>query len=143
MNPYFNDLFHFVDSSFGAISTATAAGTGDATAVTGATVDLLSYDSLKIVIPYTATLTDEKSLLLAVEYQQSADGTNWDTATAIRASSIIATSDGGTTETGVYEYDMDASGLKRYFRVNYTPDLNASGTDTAKLASIVLKGGRK
>jgi hypothetical protein len=143
MNPYYNDFGAWVDSSMSGIASLTAAGTGDNTAVTGQSVDLIDYDGIKVVLGYKAALTDAKSLKLAVEYQESADDSSWDTAVALQASTIAVTSDGGTTEYGTVEFDLDASKLKRYVRVNFTPDLDAAGTDTALVSCIVIKGGKK
>lgn len=122
-------------------SHATAAGTGDNTAVTGATIDTQDYESAKIVISYLATLTDEKTYDLAVAYQESDDGSTWDTAVDLREDATVVTSDGGGAETGVLEYDVNLADKKRYFRVNFTPDLSHTGTDTAITSCVAIVTG--
>ena len=121
----------------------TAAGTGDATAVTGQSIDRLDYDSAVLVIGWVAALADTKSLKLAVEYQESSDNSSWDTAVALQASAAVATSSGGTVEKGVTVFDLPLKARKRYIRFNFTPDLTASGTDTASLMAIAFLGGKR
>lgn len=123
-----------------------AAGTGDATAVTGATINRkpaggIGFDSGKLVLPWHAVLTDTKTMALAIEYQESADGSSWDTAVPLLASTVVVTSSGGGAATGLYAINLDLSARKQYVRFNYTPDLNASGTDTAEVACVLVAGG--
>jgi len=129
----------------GAPLTITAAGTGDNTAVTGATIDRASYgmaQSAEVGVLWLAALQATETLDLAVEYQTSADGSTWDTAVALQASATVATGDtGGSNESGITKFSLNMSGLKRYVRVNFTPDLSASGTDTAILMSLWALGG--
>lgn len=121
---------------------ATAGGTGDATAVTGATIDRDNYLSGVLSIAYKATLAADKTLTLAVERQESSDGTNWDTAVAIQAATLADTGGGGgTTETGVVKFNLNMSGYKRYVRFNFTPELNAANTDVAVISAQFVLGG--
>ena len=48
---------------------------------------------------------------------------------------------GGSTETGVAVMRVDLSGVKQYFRCAVTPDLSASGTDTATFGAMFVLGG--
>lgn len=138
------DLGAFVVSNYVGAASLTAGGTGDATAVTGATIDRDDYQSGVLAVAYKAVLTEAKTLALAVEVQESSDGSTWDTAVALRASTVAATGDtGGSTETGLVEFDIDLSGYKRYVRFNFTPDLNATGTDTAVVAAVFTLGGAR
>jgi len=129
----------------GAPLTITAAGTGDNTAVTGATVDRHTYDnpmSVLVQVLHLAALQATETLDLAVELQESSDGSTWDTAEALQASATVATGDtGGTNESGVTHFNVNLRNRKRYFRVNFTPDLSASGTDTAILMTALAFGG--
>lgn len=135
-------------SNFGALhkvvccgaATATAAGTGDNTAVTGATIDRLGYNSVTFAIAYRTTLTAAKTLGFAAEYQESSDGSNWDTATALQALTTAETG-AATNEKGEVEFDLDLGGKKQYIRFNFTPDLSHSGTDTVDCAAIAILGG--
>jgi hypothetical protein len=120
-----------------------AAGAGDATAVTGKSIDRMDFDSCVFVCVWAAALADTKSLKLAMEYQESADGSSWDTAVALQASSIVATSAGGTTEYGTTSFDLSLKSKKRYIRLNFTPDLTASGTDTAAVLGAIILGGKR
>lgn len=126
-----------------------AAGTGDNTKITGQAIDrygasgVQRYDQAKIAVNYHAVLTDTKTLSIATEIAYSSDGTNFDTAVVLEASAVKATAANPALEFhGVVEFNVDLSGQKRYFRVNVTPDLNASGTDTAEvITAVVLSGG--
>ncbi len=124
-----------------------AAGAGDATKVTGATIDRKNgtnglYQSAVVSLAWHAVLAANKTLALALELQESNDGSNWDTAEVVYASTVVATDSGsGSTLMGVTTSAFDLSKRKRYARFNHTPDLNASGTDTAEvIGQIVLAG---
>lgn len=121
-------------------SSAVAAGAGDATAVTGATIDRLGYSSAVLAISYRTTLTAAKTLAFAAEYQTSDDGTNWDTAVALQTSTVAKTG-AATASDGIVEFDLNLNSLKRYIRFNFTPDLNNTASDTAVCTSVVVLGG--
>jgi len=131
----------------GAPSLITAAGTGDATKVTGATVDRKSAtdgslaDSALVATLFLAALADTETIAFAHEVQYSDDNSNWDDAVELEASDVKATSSGGTNETGIVEFSINLRSQKRYMRVNVTPNLSASGTDTALFATIVALSG--
>lgn len=124
-----------------------AAGTGDATEITGQTIDRMGargqmYQSAKIAAAYHCVLTDTKTLSIGLKIQESADGSNWDTAEVIYAATVVATAANPALEfTGVKVTDLDLSSRKRYVRFNPTPDLNHSGTDVAEIAVTVTLGG--
>ena len=48
---------------------------------------------------------------------------------------------GGGTVTGCLEIDVKLRACGRYVRLGYTPDLSASGTDTAALSAVLVCGG--
>ena len=129
---------------------ALAGGTGDATAKNGAIIDYLTLNhplSGMIVIPWTATLADTKSLNLVAKVVHGdaanlSDVADYDFGGAEVDFGLVATSDGGTTEVGVARMDVDFSGIKRYFRLVVTPDLDATGTDTAEFAACFVLGGQ-
>lgn len=131
----------------GAPSLITAAGTGDATKVTGQTLDRKQSDgalahSCVVSTAYLAALQATETLSLAHELQESADGSTWDTAEAIEASTVKATGEaGGSNERGVDEHSVNLMARKRYIRFNVTPDLSASGTDTATFHTQAVLGG--
>jgi len=120
----------------------TAGGAGDATKVTGQSIDRQGYESLSLLIPFYAELADTKTFALAVEYQESSDNSNWDTAVVVQASTVKATGATPTTDYhGVAKYDLDLQAKKRYIRFNVTPDLNAANTDIAVWTAVAVLGG--
>lgn len=129
----------------GAPSLITAAGALDNVKVTGQTVDRKSGTAIAysafIQTGYLAALADTETISLAHEYQDSADDSTWNTAVAIEAATVKATSSGGTNERGVDEHKLDLSSLYRYIRINVTPNLSASATDTCLFFTVVTLGG--
>jgi len=140
MHPSRNSIGEYIKTLACGAFTALAAGTGDNTAVEGATIDRLGYGSVRLVIAYLTSLTAAQTLSFAVEYQESANGSDWDTATALQGSTVAET---GAQTNGVDEitFDLDLSGKKRYIRFNFTPNLSHSGTDTATGAAVAVLGG--
>lgn len=129
---------------FAAVSSATAAGTGDATEVNGAYIDRQGFSSLKVLISYSAVLAATKTLSIAANLQDATSSAGAGVADfgAAMASTVVATgATGGSTETGVVELDFDISGADQFVRVQYTPDLSNTGTDTASLAAVYVLGG--
>jgi hypothetical protein len=121
-------------------STAVAAGAGDNTAVTGASIDRLGYNSATFAIGYRTTLTADKTLSYAAAYQTSPDNSSWATAVALQSATVAETG-AATNKVGMVEFDLDLRGLPRYIRFNFTPDLSHSGTDTVDNAAICILGG--
>lgn len=132
---------------------ATAAGTGDATAVTGATIDTrvtiangggqgveayAKAGAVKFILGGITTLTAAKTLSIAAEYQTSDDGSTWNTAVPLLASTVVRT--GAVTATAItnLEYDLSLESLPRYIRFNFTPDLSHTSTDTATLSAYAI-----
>jgi hypothetical protein len=130
----------FITSRVCGLTTATAAGTGDNTAVTGSTIDRQGFGSGKAIVSWKTTLTADKTLSIAAEYQDSADGTTWATAVALQASTVVKTG-AATNAVGEEEWNIDFSGLGRYIRINFTPDLSHTSTDTAVAACTLVLGG--
>lgn len=130
-----------------AAATAVAAGTGDAATTTGATIDRASFSagslpkSLAAAIVYDATLASGKTLSIGYAAQDSADGTNWsDYQTATYA--VVATGpSGGGAVSGETEISVNLTSARRYIRLNFAPDLNATGTDTAVARAVGFLAG--
>lgn len=119
-------------------SVITAAGTGDAAKVTGETIDLVNAgDSGVLCVTGMASLTAAKTLSIAAELQESADGSNWDTAEVVYAATVVASATGENHFAKVTSISLAAR--KRYIRFNLTPDLSHSGTDTADYSAVFLK----
>lgn len=124
----------------------TAGGTGDATAVTGAIIDRLAIgtpQSAVLAIPYTATLGAGETLSIGYTVQEGQAANLSDAETLVTAASaVVATGPaGGGTVTGVFEVSVPVMGAGQYVRANFTPDLSASGTDTAALSAVMVFGG--
>lgn len=118
----------------------TAGGTGDNTALTGASIDRLGYGSASFVIAYKTTLAASETLSFAAEYQLSSDGSSWDTAVSLQGATVARTG-AVTAGHGVVKFDVNLEGAKRYVRFNFTPNLSASGTDTAVVYGTAILGG--
>jgi hypothetical protein len=130
-----------------AANLAITAGAGqDGQAQTGVIIDRAAFgwaQSAVFAIPYTTTLAATETLSVAMTVQDGENNALSDAGTfATRANAVVATGpSGGATVTGVVELNVNLSGAKRYVRLNYTPDLSASGTDTAALSGVAVLGG--
>lgn len=133
-----------------AFVSATAAGSGDATAVTGLTLDRNSIGVSNTAIfrlAWEAVLAATKTLSVGtVVFQHSDDGSTWAAYTSPYGNpadpGVVGTGGaGGSTERGVAVLPIYVGSAKRYLRMNWTPDLSASGTDTAKLVADVSLAG--
>lgn len=144
----------YIAPRFGGFVNATAAGAGDATEVDGVWIDRQDFFSASVVLSYTATLQQAETLTLVSNVQDASDSSGTGAADygAVYASAVVATGDtGGSTEVGAVKYNVDFLGgtqgaadgtaADRYIRVQFTPDLSASGTDTADVMAVVILGG--
>ncbi len=118
-------------------ATLTAGGAGDDTLVDGLTIDREAIgqgsmpDSALFGVLYEATLAATKTLSIAYDIQTSPDGTNW-TDYQSGAAAILATGPtGGATIKGSFNIQVNLRSAQRYVRLNYTPDLSNTATDTA------------
>lgn len=141
MNYNNTDIMAKMLTVYQGIATAVAGGTGDDTAITGASVLADKYNSGKLVITYTTTLADTKTLDLDVLFYHSDDNSTWTTVTVETAKVVATGTTGGSTHTGVYEYDFNREKIGRYIKCTVTPNLNATGTDTARVATLFVLGG--
>lgn len=130
-----------------AAAAQTAAGAGDATTVTGATIDRMGIaggsmpGSLAAGVVFDATLATGKTLSIGYAVQDSADGANWaDYQTQTYA--VVATgSTAASVVKGEIEFDVNLSSARRYVRFNHNPDLSATQTDTAVTRAAGFFGG--
>lgn len=130
-------------SEFAGAVAATAAGSGDATEVNGQWVsrDIANVGmavSAKLVIGYEAVLAEGKTLTIAANIQDATDSSGTgvaDYGTAVAATTVATGDTGGSTERGTIELDFDLAEANEYVRAQFTPDLSASGTDTAKVSA--------
>lgn len=138
--PHMSDIGSYVKAVVCGAVSATAGGAGDNSAVTGASIDRLGYESCKLVIGYKTTLAASETLQFAVEYQESDDNSSWDTAVALQAATTAKTG-AATNFHGDVEFDVDLGAKKRYIRFNFTPNMSAAGTDTAICMAVCVLGG--
>ena len=131
-------------SKFCLAGTLTAAGTGDATLITGDSINIgaLAARPASVVfeIAGRAVLAATKTLVIAALVEGSVDGSTW--TTLIASSTVLTlTSASGSTEVGVGRIGVDLIQADlNYIRLKATPDLNASGTDTAIVAAVAVFG---
>jgi hypothetical protein len=124
----------------------TAGGAGDNTLVTGVIIDRAAHgwpESMKVAIPFTATLAAAATLTLGGVVQTGPDSAlaTVETHQTIAAAVVATGPGGGGTVTGVLEADVSLRGAERYVRLNFTPDLSAANTDTAALSAVLVFGG--
>ena len=128
----------------GAPELLVAAGAGDNTQIVGNTINRQTYgmpQSLLVVVSSYLNLADTETLSLAVEIQESADGSSWDTAVAIDAATVVKTASGAFTDGQTNTYKVYLGDRKQYFRINVTPNFSAGSTDTGTVhVSGVLAG---
>ena len=140
---YFHNIGKFLKSLFVAAATAVAAGTGDNTEATGANLARSGYLSGKLVISWTTTLTDTKTLSFTVKSRTGTSSSACTSASQVTelAKTVVATSSGGGTMTGTTEVNIDLGSYDQYVAFDITPDLSHSGTDTAVWAAAFVMGG--
>lgn len=124
----------------------TAGGGGDNTEVVGVILDRAALgfpQSCVVAIPFTATLAANQTLAIAWDMDEG-DASNLSDAEVLisAAAQVVATGPaGGGTVTGTFEANVKLGGAGRYVRLNFTPNLSASGTDTAALSAVIAFGG--
>lgn len=125
---------------------ATAAGSGDSTSVTGASVDLTSlgarFNTAALVIGSQATLASGESLAVKTQIQYSSNDSDWSNLTSVATLYTHTASGGAATAVqrgGIQTVDLSKVG--RYLRAVVTPDLSRAGTDTATICAVWAFGG--
>jgi hypothetical protein len=130
----------------GAAVAATAGGTGDATVAVSTAIDLTAlpdrFEAIAFTIAATTTLAATKSLTVAGKIETSADNTNWSDLTASATLLTLSSTPGGTV-TGAAVVDGSLEYALRYVRLSITPDLSATGTDTASILRTAVLTGRR
>jgi hypothetical protein len=96
-----------------------------------------------LAIPFSATLAEGETLSVTAEIESGNEDDLSDAETlSTMASAVVATGpSGGGTVTGTVQFDVALMGAGRYVRGKFTPDLSASGTDTAAISSVLVLGG--
>lgn len=129
--------------AFAGAGSLTAAGTGDATAVTSpAGIDRLGFGSGTLLIVGKTTVQESKTLSLTIELQSCATASGTYTAfETVTKTAYVTGGTGGNTQGFIVMHDFDLQDEARYIKAKITPDLSATGTDTALWgAAIVLAG---
>jgi hypothetical protein len=141
-----------IGALYAAASTAvTAGGSGDATEVTGVTINTASlqtapaiygkdFNSIAFVIAGTTTLADTKALSVTALIEDSANGSSW--ATLVASATIVSITASGATTTGFAgKIGCDLTAARQYVRVKFTPNLTNTATDTATVFGVAVLGG--
>lgn len=126
-------------------ATATAGGTGDATLVTGSSINIGALaarpSSVVFEILGRAVLAATKKLTIAALVEASIDGTTWTTLVGSATVLTLTGGAGGSTEIGVGRIGADLiSSDLNYIRLKATPDLDAANTDTAIISGVAVFG---
>ena len=136
------------------VTAVTAGGSGDNTAVNGTTIDLLNYslpEVIAFVIFANATIGAGNKLSMSAKVQDSADGTTFADVTlpngsgiqiALSAVTQITNASAGTYQ-GIQAVQCPIEYLRRYVRLQFTPDLDRANTDTATVVAMAMLGGVK
>ena len=125
----------------------TAGGTGDTTAINGATIDRVTlgerFSSAMLVISARATMASGETLKVTAKFQDSANDSDWTDYGDALALTTIVTAIGGaaTAKAGHLKLGVDLTSARRYVRGVVQPDLSRAGTDTATIAAVVILGG--
>ncbi|MCW2243584.1 discoidin domain-containing protein [Azospirillum canadense] len=127
-------------------TSATAGGSGDSAAVNGTSIDVTGFsagrvESVGFLLGATATLAATKTLTVGAKIQTSNDGASW---TDVKDAATILTltgATGGSAETGVGKIGVSLEYCGRYVRVVATPELSATGADTATIFGTAVFGG--
>jgi len=125
---------------------AITAGAGqDGQAQTGIIIDrsLSGYPSNgAVIVSYKATLAASKKLTLSSVSVETSDASDMSGSTSLQTfadADIAVDSGSGSTLQGCKKYHLTSlAGAKRYIRFKYTPDLNATGTDTAAISALAI-----
>lgn len=135
-----------------AITSLTAGGAGDNTAVTGLALDLQTLgrpQSLVLEWTFQAVLAAAATLQIkTLVIEDSADNSAWATYVppkpdaALAAPGVVATGPGGGgTVRGVSRIGVNLTAARRYVRFTWTPDLSAANTDTAIVVATATFAG--
>lgn len=119
-----------------------AGATEDNVKVTGESIDTEGFRSALFVLTGQAILTEDKLCNIAVEYQTSANNSDWATAVALQASTLAATGGGGgSTEDLLVKLGQNVATLPQYIRFNVQLDLTHTSVDTAEWSATCILGG--
>lgn len=130
-----------------AAASATAAGTGDSTTTTGATIDRFGFsngsrpDSMAFGVAWDATLATGKTLSIGYAIQDSADGSNWSDYQTGTYAAVGTGSTAASALSGMFEASVNLTSARQYLRGNFALDLSATQTDTAVARAVGFFAG--
>jgi hypothetical protein len=136
-------------AAYAAASTSvTAAGTGDATLVTGVAVDRAAISlplSAIVVYNIAATIANTKNLALAYKVEHAVDAAftvATDLPGAVVASAVVLNGKSdGSAQTLTIQHNIDLSGAMQFVRIKFTPDMSNTATDTCVISSAWIFAG--
>ena len=125
-------------------SSITAGGAGDNTAITGLTLDRHQFDQLLLsaafVVQINPTFGVGESAAASCVFEDSADGSSWETYDAGPPSAAVQTLSTDGAQAVVFKCQL--GGARRYIRAKPLFNMSASGTDTlAVLGGVWVVGG--
>lgn len=134
------DAIHAID-----VVAATAGGTGDATAANGQTIQKSTlahrYECISFAIAAKGVLADTKTLEVSAKLQDSPNGSSWADVKDWGVVITLTGETGGTTERGEAIRSYELNRCRDYVRLVLTPNLSATGTDTASVQAVGLLSG--
>lgn len=114
---------------------ATAGAGTDNVKVTSVAIDRMvsgaMANSAILAFHYTPSLAAGETLSLTLSVlTDNESGGSYSTSVAVLPKTVIKT--GASTAADVYQINLDLSEYRRYLKIETTPDLGASGTDTCR-----------
>jgi hypothetical protein len=134
MNHQFNDIGAGLDAQ--CLVNTSCLASEDAT-ITSGLFTTTQGDSCTVVVPISATLTSGKFLEYKVSIQEY-DGSSYDTAAVVLASTKITGASGGSTVLAAPKFDLNLQNYKQYFRVVVNQDFESDDTDTSRVGTVVV-----
>lgn len=122
----------------------TAGAGNDGVEQNGHWIDRSKALSAKLIISFSAVLSEAETLSIAANFQDASDSAGSGVADYgdALANAVVATGGvGGSTEVDVVELDVDLSSADLFVRGQITADLSAAGVDTVDLAAVLVLGG--
>lgn len=128
--------------------TVTAGGSNDDADVNGISVDRFAldplYQSLKVAVPYSASVQGGETVDLSLTLQTSEDGSNWTDYDDKDGNTTVTNTLDDSAGDGVLEVDYDIGGAAQYIRAVVRANFSAGTTDDIDLGVVhVLAGADK
>jgi hypothetical protein len=106
---------------------------------TGVAIPTKGYNAGQVVVGIVATLGAGETVSIRLQRQESANGSDWDTAETVVADGVVLTAGDAGTYEKVCCVNQNVAELKAYVRYNVKLDLSRANTDTAShISNVVL-----